>query len=381
MALVYIVFVISVLVNILFIYFDFLPFLKNILKVKCKQNIAPVQKDLRVIENEILKTSFDIVETEKQLTTWDKKQYVSERFYHYIKGTKSDSFKKFHFPVAFLYHGFSSYLLSKDNGADISRFKTIFDKILDDQGSPKFLMDKPDQVPFGLTSLSLYEKFNDQKYLKFSEHIFQFILKSLNDEGVMPYNKTSNNQYVDVLGMIVPFLIEYYKVTGNDDVLILAKKQIDFFEKHGIDSATFLPSHSFNSKSLIRTGSANWGRGFGWYVLAINAVNSVDGSYLSKLENIHRNVPEMKKYIYSQFPGSSQKVDISATIMLLNCFLDSGIINITKEEFINTFQQYLQDGYVMQTSGDTIGINDYSDFFGKSEFSQGMFLLILSKLK
>lgn len=380
MALIYITFILSVLVNILFIYFDFLPFLKNILKVKRKQNIVAVQKDLKIIENEILQTSFDIVETEKQLTTWDKKQYVSERFYHYIKGTKSDSFKKFHFPVAFLYHGLSSYLLNTDN-SDISRFKNTFDKILDDQGNPKFTMDKQDQVPFGLTSLSLYEKFKDEKYLRFSDHIYHFIVKNLDNDGVVLYNKSSDNQYVDVLGMIVPFLISYYKTTGNNEVLSLAKKQIDFFEQYGLDPITFLPSHSFRLKNRIRTGSVNWGRGFGWYLLGINAVNSVDGSYLSKLEKIYHNVPETKKFIYSQFPGSSHKVDMSATTMLLNCFLDSKIINITKEEFINTFRPYLQDGYVMQTSGDTIGINDYSDFFGKSEFSQGMFLLILSKLK
>ena len=371
---------ISVFVNILFLYFDFFPFFKNILSVKQKKNTA-TSKNFKTIENEISKTSFDIIEKDIQLTAWDKKQYVSEKIYHFIKGTKSDSFKKFHFPVAFLYHGFSSYLLSKNNDAAISRFKIIFDKIIDEKDSPKFTMDKPDQVPFGLTALLLYKKYNEVKYLNFSEHIFQFILKNLNDKGVMPYNKSADNQYVDVLGMIVPFLVDYYKVTENDEALNLAKKQIDFFEQHGIDTVTLLPSHSFHNNSLIRTGSVNWGRGFGWYLLGINAVNSVDGSYISKIEKIYKNIPETKKYIYSQFPGSSQKVDISATTMLLSCFLDSGIINFNKEEFLNIFHIYLENGYVMQTSGDTIGINDYSDFFGKSEFTQGMFLLILSKLK
>lgn len=379
--LLYIILITSAFVNILFFYYDFFPFFKNILKEKRKKSTAPTDKDVKAIENEILKTSFDIIEADKQLTTWDKKQYVSEKLYHYIKGTKSDSFKKFHFPVAFLYHGLSSYVLNKNKESDILRFKAVFDKIIDQTGQPKFTMDKPDQVPFGLTALSLYDKFKEAKYLQFSEYIFQFILTNLDHKGIMLYNKSSDNQYVDVLGMIVPFLVSYSKVSGDGDALILAKAQIDFFEKHGVDSETFLPSHSFHLKTFIRTGSVNWGRGFGWYLLGINAVNSVDASYVNKMEKIFSSVPSIGNHIYSQFPGSSQKADLSATMMLLNCFSDSGIITVNKEELINTLQPYVQDGYVMQTSGDTIGINDYSDFFGKSEFSQGMMLLLLSKLK
>lgn len=148
-----------------------------------------------------------------------------------------------------MYYEFSSYFINKENDVDISRFKITFDKIIDENGNLEFTMDKNDQVPFGLTALQLYKTYTEAKYLNFSEYIFQFILKNLNDKDVMTYNKSSDNHYVDVLGMIVPFLVNYYKVTKKDKALILAKKQICFFEQHGIDNVKLLPSHSFHNKT------------------------------------------------------------------------------------------------------------------------------------
>jgi hypothetical protein len=49
------------------------------------------------------------------------------------------------------------------------------------------------------------------------------------------------------------------------------------------------------------------------------------------------------------------------------------------EEVLKLLKKYIAyDGSLLQTSGDTYSLNNYSKSFGKSELSQGLFLLILS---
>ena len=40
------------------------------------------------------------------------------------------------------------------------------------------------------------------------------------------------------------------------------------YYRKGVDKETGIPFHGYDWNSGIRVGSANWGRGIGWYLLA-----------------------------------------------------------------------------------------------------------------
>lgn len=67
----------------------------------------------------------------------------------------------------------------------------------------------------------------------------------------------------------------------------------------------------------------------------------------------------------------------TTTLFMYNMLLNQPFF--TKNEAFSLLSPYIdKEGYILETSGDTYGINNYSQSFGKSELSQGILLLILS---
>ena len=52
--------------------------------------------------------------------------------------------------------------------------------------------------------------------------------------STLPYNKGGDNRYVDVLGMVCPFLIKYSQTYGSVQALELVKKQMDEYYAYGV---------------------------------------------------------------------------------------------------------------------------------------------------
>src|SRR5690606_27297124 len=145
-----------------------------------------------------------------------------------------------------------------------------FSSIIDNKGNPLFQLNKVDQVPFGLTALKLYHITKKDKYLNFSKHVMDYLKTQINLDGIIFYRSNSKYYYYDTLGMIIPFLLEYSKTFNDETYINLARKQIKFFIKHnGIHPYTYMPHHGIVLESEIPIGSSNWGRGIGWYYIAL----------------------------------------------------------------------------------------------------------------
>ena len=87
-----------------------------------------------------------------------------------------------------------------------------------------------------------------------------------------------------------------------------------------------------------------------------------------------------KDNLFCQFPGSSDEYDSSTSTMLLYCFSFMQHSRLTKNEVLSLFVHFIdKDGSLLRSSGDTLWLNKYSNSFGKSELSQGMLLLLLSR--
>lgn len=210
--------------------------------------------------------------------------------------------------------------------------------------------------------------------------------------GTMPYNPGGDNRYVDVLGMVCPFLIKYHQVYGSKQALELAKKQIDEYYEYGIHSATGLPVHCFNVATKAPLGIYGWGRGCGWLAIALaESYSLLEGKdeYAEILrERILKFAADIKKYqfkngSFSSMLGTGTRADSSATAILGWFFArvakisDSGEYSVraaaAKKHLISVTRR---DGKVDFAQGDTMGIGNYSRRFEPLPTAQGFALRI-----
>jgi hypothetical protein len=116
-------------------------------------------------------------------------------------------------------------------------------------------------------------------------------------------------------------------------------------------------------------------------MLGLESIYKYDGSFAAEYIGIVDVLLKLKNDngLWSQFPGSSLDFDASASTMLLSCLPEN---ELDYDTVLAAFSSFISDdGFLLNTSGDTYGANRYSETFGKSELSQGMLLYALSRLK
>lgn len=275
-----------------------------------------------------------------------------------------------YYNTAYLYAGLSYYALNTDSTEEqnkVSRYlfsqSASWDKGLELNYELAFV----DQVPIGIAYINLYKITGDERYLSVVNQIFNFVL-CLRESGsnLIRYRKESNRNCVDCLGMIVPFLMEYYWLTKDIRAYDIVRDNVVDFQTKGLDCTTQLPYHAYDIDSRIHLGSINWGRGIGWYLLAL--------SYCPEFSNdvLFANVCKLP---YTQFPLSSSDFDSSTALMF----------EIYKREVSGSWTGSLDfikshignDGMIMGCSGDTYVLNRYSHSFGPSELCNGLFFIML----
>lgn len=186
-------------------------------------------------------------------------------------------------------------------------------------------------------------------------------------QGRILYVKDSDIDLDDVLGMCIPFLMEYYNVTHDSTALVTVNENMERFHRYAVNPRTGLPAHGYNLRTGIPVGSANWGRGIGWYLLASAFCPQIE-------DNILDNT--LFKLDYTQFPGSSSNYDSSYSIM---CEIYKQSKNKKRKLSLQFIKSHiLKNGMVDDCSGDTYGLNNYSHTFGESELCNGLLLILAS---
>ncbi|PRY88368.1 glycoside hydrolase family 88 protein [Mongoliibacter ruber] len=372
--------IISIFLNFLVLKLDIIPYITNVFQ-KRKLRKRKVVFDRAVFEKKVYNASIETIKGTKVKMQWTDTDGFSNNIVNIYLNKYNNNFRKYNYPRALLMYGLLKYSISKKNDTGISVVRDAFDKLLDAKGNPKFNLDKVDQAIFGVVAVDLYTVLNNKKYLNFASIIYSYLEENyLRNNNVILYRPNIRFWFNDVLGQTIPFLVSYYTIAGEKRILDIAKSQMNAFIKHGIDNHTFLPSHGFNLDTYTKIGSINWGRGIGWYLLALNALHKLDGSYMKEYNGLIYTLNKLKlNNIWTQFPGSDINFDASTTTMMLYCFPEELVdVNIVLET-LNNFTS--KDGFILQTSGDTKGFNNYSRSFGKSEISQGMLMAYLSRIK
>lgn len=235
---------------------------------------------------------------------------------------------------------------------------------------------------------------NDERLKRAADDYCEKVLIAAG-EGTLPYNPSSANRYVDVLGMVCPFLVRYHISYGCPKALELVKRQFDEFYEYGVNTVNGLPAHCYNVKTKMPLGVFGWGRGCGWLAFALgecflllNGKDSYADVLLERAEALAKSVGRFQNRdgSFSCVFGSGQRSDSSATAML-GCFFAFLATQSKNKEYsvrAQAARKYLisvtrRNGKVDFAQGDTMGIGNYSRRFEPLPVSLG-FSLKLCKM-
>lgn len=304
-----------------------------------------------------------------------------------LKVGVSNNKLRYNYHHAFLLDGLISYAIAKQDSDLLLEADLHLKTLINIDGSPSNLMRFCiiDQVTFGLAAINMYKSQGESRYKLFSDSLYNFLVSKVSDDGILYREKglqtiTDPNQINDALAMTVPFLEEYGTLFKNKSALQLANKQIELFREYAVDKETGIPSHGYNLTAKTKTGAANWGRGIGWYALSM-AYCKQDTTQLTNLFINSLSKLEMPHGGYSQFPGDPSNIDAidSSASALIYYFLMKKGVNIDYKKVFMPITT--TDGYIGFSSGETGGLNKYSDNFGESELTQGVVMKLIALQK
>lgn len=374
--------VILFICNALVVSLDIIPFLKSRFERKEIISFSTINST-KIPEKIIIEKSLEMAKSNEVTMVWKEQKSFSEELVHLTSDRSSSAFEKYNYPRAYLLSGLTEYAKSRKDTLLMLQTAEILDEYIDSQGLPKFNFDKVDQVPFGIAAINIFDYTKNNRYKKFADFIYQYLVEQqTKDTKLILYKKNSKVQFIDALGMICPFLLRYETSNPkNNKVGSLIKNQLKYYIKYGIDKTTFLPTHGINLASNIKVGPTNWGRGIGWYLMALSEYTKKNQGFGFELQGLINTIEKLKtkESTWTQFPGHSEQFDASSTTMFMYAINVAHPNTFSKNEIWKILGKYISDeGVIRLTSGDTYGINNYSQTFGDSEFSQGILLMLMA---
>ena len=233
-------------------------------------------------------------------------------------------------------------------------------------------------------------------------YIFNYLINEAKDyKGSFIYNPNKKEEYVfvDMLGMICPFMAEYGRKKGNEIARKLSEIQLKNFIKFGIDEDSGLPFHAYEYKSFEKLGLVGWGRAVGWLMMG-------EAGYLEYTpaggEYYDRIIDHFIKFTDTVFEYQNEdglfgwklahgdvRADTSSTAMILNATLsgivDSGVLD--KEKYADKIRLgfeglkvYAKGGKVYEASAESLGLGIHPDIYGAYPWSLGPFLSLVSRI-
>ncbi len=367
----------SLLLNLFFISIDIIPIIRNKVAYPTFISNPIVYEDYKSL---VWKRSLCYLEYDKPLMAMkERSSFDNELRSLGNKEHEADEDPLFYYHRAFLYLGIAKYLnnfpeTETKTRKIVNRFYAAI-SVNDTLKSIHYV----DQIPFALASIYFYKLTSIACFKEFADNAYLYLLLKDSESGIL-YRDGGTIQLSDVLGMVVPFLYEYASSFNVPKASEVANKQLTLYYKYGVDKETGIPSHGYNLKTKVKIGSSNWGRGIGWYTLALccsDILPSDSLTYQFLLDS------KSEDNIYNQFIGNISEFDMSASLLIQYSLLKRKKLSCNDvQKCILNFYMYRTSlkGDVFYTSGDTKAPNQYSRNFGYSELSQGLMLMIFSEL-
>lgn len=267
-------------------------------------------------------------------------------------------------------------------------------ELIADDGNWKLTIDK---VDYAMLAYALLKEAEDKEKIRPAmNEMLELILNNIAEDGLITYSggKAANRRYVDTLGFVCPFLTLYGVVYEKKEYISMAISQIEIFRKKGLLKG--LPVHCYDAKSEYPLGIYGWGRGTGWYALAlVDTYSELTDENMKKtvLAWMEELAIVCKKYIlenggFATILPAYNRYDSSATVMLGFFYAYYGKI-ISSNEYIEIAKRCKNclckltkiTGEIDECQGDTIDIGIFSERFGTMPFVQGMTVRLIDCLK
>lgn len=257
--------------------------------------------------------------------------------------------------------------------------------------SKKVLFNSPNQYLHMIVVFRLFQINQDKCFKKFLDRAVKQLFSEYSPNDLLNYWKGEEIFYIDLLGMILPFLFEYGTYNKDQRLVQLAETQLDYTIKMCKKEESLLPFHMYDTNTNEHFGSKYWGRGCGWYLLglltgSIYNPKKYKKEFLSLLRYIQRQI-NFDGFLYDDLKEKNH-IDTSITSMFAVSYivaLDNNWINDSEyTEIIKVVEALCRSvnekGEVENCSGECLGANKYSKNFG-NYFAQGYTLITLNLIK
>ncbi len=270
------------------------------------------------------------------------------------------------------------------------------DSFIDEKGMWKT---KPKHVANTMLAYSLLKYSENKKGIKPAmDCMISFVNEQVSEEdGLVTYNQNRPDlRYVDTLGLVCPFLVLYARTYDEPKYTKLAVDQITKFGELGLYEKSFLPFHAFEAHSLWPVGVFGWGRGTGWFAIAVldSFLEMEESQDTKKLKD---TIAEMAEYYiqfqrtdggYGVFLQDRKTYDSSATAMLayfyascFSIFREEKYRDVSMRSIEALIKNTRMDGKLDNCQGDTKDVGIFSTRCDVLPLAQGMGLRAWSKLQ
>ena len=350
---------------------------KKILKIESTP--SPIQNSIEAFHEELTRGSLEFLRNEKRL---ELPQYMSISFLERFKKSQVSE----DLPIMGLIHGevdaflFLELLddaIKANNQKRIDYLKNYFDDHTLDMAFVH-----REQAIKAIVSLRLFSYTKEEKYKSHANKMYKWLLEQDSDYGIIYYPGIKVNM-VDVIGMAVPFLVEYSKEFNCPEAYKLAVKQIDIYTKHGCDQKTGLPAFGYSlDLPHVKIGRMNWGRGISWFVIGLSYIEFDDllletqatvinlNQTLTEIwKNEHRFGHFVYDYIYER--------DLTAELPIIYYLCKTECISLSNREILE-YSKFMHDGIMYHCSNSNEGAIQYGIAHGPLTLGQA-FMLKLTK--
>jgi unsaturated rhamnogalacturonyl hydrolase len=281
---------------------------------------------------------------------------------------------------------------ASQNPEIMNKIDSFFNSTLSKENGWKKPITESDGVILAYAFLKI-DWINHNEYKKAYDEIWQLMLDLKGEQQTVAYKKkNAKYRFVDTIGFICPYLVEYGQKFNVPEAIDLAIKQIEEFNQFGLLNDTFMPCHTYTTETKIPTGLFGWGRGLGWY-----AIGLID--LWKALENTHPKKQVVTIWVekfakmamqYQRKNGSwgwiimhdNSRSDSSATATLAWFLTNAASIPSLETACKQSTEKALhylmkvtrRDGAIDFSQGDTKAIGIHSQEFDILPFTQGFAL-------
>ena len=279
-------------------------------------------------------------------------------------------------------------LQSAGNAEADAAVQKALDTLLDGRG---MFRTKPTNVDCGMLAYSMLKTCDPEKIRPAMDFAAELIRSRAGMDGTLVYvnDVTSDERYVDTVGLVCPFLARYGRVYHKPEFTKLATDQLRAFSAHGLEQNTLLPNHAYSVSRKLPLGVYGWGRGAGWYTLGLidTYPELPDGEDKVWLKSHIRAVAD--SYLQFQRPDGGfghilqlqNGYDSSATAALAyfyrqcaHIFEDSRYADAADRCLTKLRSVTRITGAIDWCQGDTKGIGVFSQTYDVLPFAQGLAL-------